>query len=114
MVEVKEVFNSEAKFQAGPNQKKISVYEERFFTNSVHKECSFSGKIKFLNHVNSLRFKLTEYDINSFRERPVEVLATRQELNKSLIQDLISSPSVGKQKFIEFERIVSSSLFSPI
>ena len=35
-------------------------------TNSVHKECTSSGKALFLSHVKSLRTKLIEYNLNPF------------------------------------------------
>ena len=54
-------------------------------TNSVHKECSLSGKALFLNHVTSLKLKLLEYKVNPFGEGPSKDITNGKVLDKNIV-----------------------------
>lgn len=51
----------------------------------------------------SLRFKLTENDINYFGEKSVNDMAASKEIDENIKHNLINAPSVGKEKFIKLE-----------
>ena len=64
--------------------------------NSVHKECTSSGKALFLSHVKSLRTRLVEYNINPSGDGPARDITTGKELDKDIVEQLLRS-SIGNQ-----------------
>ena len=79
-------------------------------TSSVHKESTTSGKNVFLNHVQSLKAKLLEYEMDPFQNRHARDLMTGKELDNDIIQGLLDAPQTGVQDC--FRQFVNNHLLT--
>ena len=139
---VTEHFNKECKGTAGPFRSGyISNYDSvnkwiitshihsklrqvqreklRLNTSSKHKETTLNNKKLHQKHVESLKSKLKDYNIDPFGNSPTIHMSSGEEIEKSIIDGLLNASEIGDEKYLSFvqERLVkgsTKSIFDPI
>lgn len=90
----------------------------RLYTSSVHKEMAPRNKRRHLEHVQSLKKKLHEYNSDPFKPGPVTNIVTGKEISEDVVQALINAPEKGDMQYKKFvsERLVTGkvSFFHPV
>ena len=109
---VTEIFNGATKHQGSPHRGGYTndvhaVNTRTELKNKIHHiQCSqkstTSGKNVFLNHVQSLKAKLLEYEMDPFQSRPARDLTTGKELDNDIIQGLLDAPQTEEDCFRQF------------
>ena len=66
-------------------------------TSAVYKESISAGKLLHDKHVEKLKQKLGDYNIDPFGKGPARHLTTGKELDHRVVKDLLDAPVLGNE-----------------
>ena len=82
-------------------------------TSSTHNELNYGSWKTHKNHVDALKDQLRSYGFDPFSDSNPKNISTGQELDESVVRDMIDAESVGDKKFMDFveSRLINCGFF---